>query len=192
MYCENCGIKLENDWRYCNSCGNKIATDNDETTNEIQSEQSEKKVHVVERNETTQQMVKMNKTLYFILTMIVGIAFVVIIVHFLDTSPLLKLITGPSTDDIGKNVLISMKSKFNQDPILKTLNAKINNITVTHKNGNEYVGIANIHADGESRNISVIITADGNNVIWKIPSSDMSLLFEKRTRELMFWDWVLR
>jgi hypothetical protein len=78
---------------------------------------------------------------------------------------------GPSTDEISSKVMPSMQHKFDSDPQLRDLHLKVQSVTVIHSNGNLYQGLAEISSHGVTHEVSVKITADGENMMWETEPS---------------------
>ena len=69
-----------------------------------------------------------------------------------------------------------MQHKFDADPDAAILGLKVLDVNLVNKSGNEYKGIATIRAgNGAKEDVSVEVTADGDNVLWEIPPG--ALLF---------------
>jgi len=74
---------------------------------------------------------------------------------------------GPSTDDVGRTVSLSMQEKFNSDAQLRDLHLTVQSVTVVHSSGNAYQGIAEVSSHGVTHEVMVKITADGENTMWE-------------------------
>lgn len=66
---------------------------------------------------------------------------------------------GPSTDDVGRTVSLSMQEKFNSDAQLRDLHLTVQSVTVVHSSGNAYQGIAEVSSHGVTHEVMVKITA---------------------------------
>jgi len=77
---------------------------------------------------------------------------------------------SPQAKAVGDLVRDSMQRKFDSDPDVSTLRLKVIKVDLVNKNGNEYKGIATIHAgNGATEDVSVEVTADGDRVLWETP-----------------------
>ncbi|MGV0848583.1 hypothetical protein [Mycolicibacterium phlei] len=69
-----------------------------------------------------------------------------------------------------------MQKDFDSDPDLSGL--KVTKVTLVHKSGNEYKGIATVRtSDGESHDVPVDVTADDNNLLWETPPGALAFAY---------------
>lgn len=62
----------------------------------------------------------------------------------------------------------SMQDKFNTDPDYKPYGLDVRKVDLVHQSGNEYTGIATIHAaNGMEKDVVVQVTSDGTKLVWQ-------------------------
>jgi len=70
-----------------------------------------------------------------------------------------------------------MQRNLDSDPDFKGLGLKVVDVTLVHKSGNEYKGIATVRTlDGVSHDVPVDVTADGANTMWETPKGAFSFV----------------
>ena len=87
--------------------------------------------------------------------------------------------TSPSAsraEKVAEEVRADMQRMFDTDTYMAELRLEVLDVKLVNKSGNEYKGIATIRAgNGVTDDVSVEVTADGDNAMWEIPPR--SLLF---------------
>jgi hypothetical protein len=84
--------------------------------------------------------------------------------------------TTSRTEEVAAEVRTDMQRTFDTDTDVAELGLKVLDVKLVNKSGNEYKGIATIRAgNGITDDVSVEVTADGDNVLWEIPPG--ALLF---------------
>lgn len=73
---------------------------------------------------------------------------------------------GPSTEDLAKEVRGLIKEKFAKDP--STAGIALGDLTLVSRGGNDYRGILEVSAEGESAELVVEVSYDGETLIWEI------------------------
>lgn len=91
---------------------------------------------------------------------------------------------GPSTDDIGRTVSLSMQEKFNSDPQFRDLHLTVQSVTVVHSSGNVYQGIAEVSSHGVTHEVMVKITSDGENTMWETEPGALLVFLSDRSSSL--------
>jgi len=74
---------------------------------------------------------------------------------------------SPSPAEIGNKVLLGMQQRFATDPELSKLGISITSVVVVKQSDNKYQGLAIVQYKNIERQVSVEVTAQGDNVIWK-------------------------
>lgn len=71
---------------------------------------------------------------------------------------------------VQADVKASMQNKLNTDSDLKQLGLRVVDVTLAHKGGNEYKGIAHVRTkDGVVHDVPVEVTSDAQNTLWEAP-----------------------
>jgi hypothetical protein len=70
-----------------------------------------------------------------------------------------------SADELATEVQQSMVETWKEQGFTPKVTK---GLRLTHKGGNEYVGLITLSVDGESEQFSVNVTYDGNNVQWEV------------------------
>lgn len=81
-----------------------------------------------------------------------------------------SLSSDPRTDAerLTQNIKVSMQKKFDEDPALAPVRARVTDVSIVNKSGNEWAGLASIETGwGESRNIAISVIADGDKGFWE-------------------------
>ena len=73
---------------------------------------------------------------------------------------------GISADALAKDVQSHIEQTWASDPELAT--ARITNLTLVHKGGQQYRGLLEATLYGESVLLGVDVTFDGTNFLWEI------------------------
>jgi hypothetical protein len=71
-----------------------------------------------------------------------------------------------SSEDLAKEVRAEIIKKFASDP--ETAGIKVGELALVHRGGNDYRGILEVTAEGESEQLSVEVTYDGETILWQI------------------------
>jgi hypothetical protein len=88
--------------------------------------------------------------------------------------------TTPPLEMISSSVRTSMQRNLDSDPDFKGLGLKVVDVTLVHKSGNEYKGIATVRgSDGVSHDVPVDVTADDANTLWETPKGAFSFVDDK-------------
>lgn len=81
---------------------------------------------------------------------------------------------------IASSVRSSMQHDLDSDPDLRGLGLKVVDVTLVHKSGNEYKGIATVRTrDGVSHDVPVDVTADDANTLWETPKGAFSFVDDR-------------
>lgn len=84
--------------------------------------------------------------------------------------------TTSRAEEVAEAVRADMQRTFDTDTDVAQLRLKVLDVKLVNKSGNEYKGIATIRAgSGITHDVSVEVTADGDNVLWELPPG--ALLF---------------
>ncbi|QRZ09255.1 hypothetical protein JN086_14205 [Mycolicibacterium austroafricanum] len=71
---------------------------------------------------------------------------------------------------VAGQVKRTMQDKLDNDSDLAKLGLTVVDVTLVHKAGNEYKGLATIRTPkGTERDVPVDVTADGDNILWETP-----------------------
>lgn len=96
-------------------------------------------------------------------------------------APTMPTSAPPTTSragDVADMVRVSMQREFDTDPDLAELELDVLDVQLVNKSGNEYKGIATIRAgNGVKEDVSVEVTADGDNLLWQIPPGALIFAF---------------
>lgn len=98
------------------------------------------------------------------LTTVVGF-----IVFAIQCALLILMFTGDikmSTADLQTQVEESIRAKLAKEPATAEIQVKL--LALVHKNGNQYEGIVEISAGGETKQFTVDVTYDGKQFMWQI------------------------
>lgn len=86
--------------------------------------------------------------------------------------------TTSRAGEVADMVRASLQREFDTNPDLAELDLDVLDVQLVNKSGNEYKGIATIRAgNGEKEDVSVEVTADGDNVLWEIPPGALIFAF---------------
>lgn len=91
---------------------------------------------------------------------------------------------GLSKEEIGEAVKLSMQEKLDSESQWQQWHLNILNVQVFRKGWNKYQGIAKVKHEGTSHDVQVEITADGKNVMWKVPPGGFSFIVQKELEKL--------
>lgn len=88
--------------------------------------------------------------------------------------------TALPAEAIASSVRSSMQHDLDSDPDLRGLGLKVVDVTLVHKSGNEYKGIATVRTrDGVSHDVPVDVTADDANTLWETPEGAFSFVDDR-------------
>lgn len=69
---------------------------------------------------------------------------------------------------LAQNVTGAMQKKFDEDPALVPVKARVTDVTIVRKSGNEWAGLASIVTGwGETREIAISVIAEGDEGFWE-------------------------
>lgn len=97
---------------------------------------------------------------------------------------LLMTACGISNDQVAADVKQSMQETMNTNPDMQKMNLRIETVQVMKQTGNQYVGIAKVIHAGESHDVPVQITADGQGVMWSTQPGAFLFVAQKEMRNL--------
>jgi hypothetical protein len=89
-----------------------------------------------------------------------------------------------STRDVGQVVKTSMQEKFDSDADFSKYHLTVVSVDVVRQSGNTYQGLAHVTCKGTTHDVSVDITADGSNVLWKAPPGSFLFVAQDEFKEL--------
>lgn len=89
-----------------------------------------------------------------------------------------------SRQEVAQVVKTSMQQKFDSDPEFSKWHLVVTSVDVVRQSPNTYQGLAHITYKGISHDISVDITADGSNVMWKAPQGSFLFVAQDELKEL--------
>ncbi len=83
-----------------------------------------------------------------------------------------------SAEVVSHAVQSSMQKDLDSDPDLPSL--KVTKVTLVHKSGNEYKGIATVRtSDGELHDVQVDVTADDANLLWETTPGAFAFAYDE-------------
>ena len=92
---------------------------------------------------------------------------------------------GPKPERVSEMVLASMQEKFRTDSQLSTLGIEVVRVQVVKEGDNRFQGIATVKHEGDSHQVPVQITAEGDNVIWRTDSGAFAFVMQKAMRKII-------
>jgi hypothetical protein len=108
---------------------------------------------------------------------------------FRNLSILLLLALGllgcrPSVKEVSANVKSSMQQTFDSDPQFRGLHLIVSTVTLVRDHDNSFQGMATVISARQSHDISITVTADGTNTIWKSePGALLPLMLDSLQNE---------
>lgn len=140
-FCSKCGAQINDGAQFCPKCG--------QPSNAVSQQQVNQQQYVAQPQEKEHS--RMYKMWHSKWNWIAAIVFLIIIV---------AANMGGGTSDIEKTVKNLMVNEFKKES--STLVVK--DLTLVHKSGNEYTGIAECTVDGQPAQYSLKVISDGQNV----------------------------
>jgi hypothetical protein len=89
-----------------------------------------------------------------------------------------------SPDAIGSTVKKGLQQQLDTNPAFKDDFLVVREVSVVHEQANRYKGLASVVFEGETHQIPVNITADGENILYEIEPGAFLFIAEKRLRGL--------
>lgn len=92
--------------------------------------------------------------------------------------------TGLSAGKISETVKNSMQQKFDSDAPFKEWRLTVTNVQVQKQDDTRYKGTATLLHDGDSHDVPVDITVNGENINWQVKPGGFGAIEQKESQKM--------